>query len=169
MTADAHTQKAIKGWVADLAQLVKVDREHAADDEQLRLYARMLCMENLPSTAFTTTSLHAVARDMTWWPDYASLRVKLTEWWREAKPPAAPARAYDGEAAAHLSPSDRSWLDYYHRRRAASGEARREHLDSLLRGYAPAAWKIVAAEREAQHPAWLALPPPDVQDQEGFL
>jgi hypothetical protein len=158
MSVDVFTREKITRWVLDLSRLVRVNSEDGDDDDQLLLYTRMLELEPFPAGAYCDTSLHHVTRDRRWWPEFAELRLLLAEWWRDNAPAAAPRLAYDGETG--LNAWDQSWLDFYHREKAKkTPRPTKDHLESLLRRYAPNAYKLVAASHPP-HPAFDPNVPP---------
>lgn len=140
MNADKQTLRIITGWLNELSRLVRHFEEKPSND-QIAIYATMLG-HDLPSTAFSSASLHVVAGDMTKWPDYASLRKVLLAWWNEHKPAASPLLGYDNATLARLSKMDQSWLGFYHKRIQEGAD--RALLDSLIRQASPAAWNVLS-------------------------
>ena len=133
------TLQIISGWLLSLSQLLRHDKEKPTKN-QIALYATMLA-KDLPSGAFTSESLHHVARDMQWWPEYSALSKALLPWWNEHKPAVAPVIAYEG--AVQLSTLDSSWVSFYYQRIKEGGD--RRLLGSLIRSQSREAWNVITS------------------------
>jgi hypothetical protein len=146
------TLKIITSWLNDLSRLVRHGEEKPTRD-QMAVYATMLA-KDLPSGAFTEDSLHHVAQDMTWWPEFSSLRRTLVGWWNDHRPMKAPAITDQSASRTPLGYWDQRWLDYYNRRRIEllSNQRGLENLQSLVRGKSPLAWKIIEGDPPLMQP-----------------
>lgn len=150
--------KLIAGWLNELSRLVRQGEEKVTKD-QLAVYASMLARD-LPRGAFSTRTLHLTACDMTWWPDYATLRKKLLDQWQLDR--AADTRLIAAAPGSDdLDENDRSWLAYFQKREAENfipvkpgALWGRDHVLSLVKQQAPRAYrKLMGEAARGERPA----------------
>ena len=153
---DPRSLQIIAAWLTQLSAVVRHNAERPTK-AQVALYATLLAAE-MPSGAFTPASLAAVAAEMSWWPDHASLRRAVLAWWNDHKPACAPRLTGPGHVA--LDPVEAGWVAFWHRRRGeieapgylprlATPRADLARLASLIRWQSPRAWQAIGAAADA--------------------
>jgi hypothetical protein len=148
-------EQRILAWLNGLVNLT-ISGADSVSTEKLAAYADMLVKDGFVSAAFTSDSLHDAAQGARFFPAYDDIRRKLAAWWSANRP--AIARSLPGPGMPEMDPSDRSWIDFWHRRRAelfaqqdgfkwGTRERDLENLGSLIRSHSPKAWAYVSGEK----------------------
>jgi hypothetical protein len=164
MSVDPASVGIVMRWLGRLADLMNQRTDQPVSAEGMRDIAELLARD-LPSGAFTTESLHAVADAEEWFPRYPVIRRLVATHWeatkpRSACPPAAPGRG--------MTAMDELWLKFWHTRQAELAgkpdpgwdspdprvrlKSMRGNLESLIRQQSPAAWAAISGRSEPVRP-----------------
>lgn len=152
MATDAQSVALAERWLGKLWSLVQPGREPPAAGTTADL-AALLCAD-LPSGAFGSESLAAIAKDCERFPPPKVLLTALQSWWNQHRPALAPSSR--DPAFMELAPMDRLWVEYWDRRKPECEAADRgRHPDadpaqskvailaSLVRTYSKPAWRYI--------------------------
>jgi len=149
MSGTSRTETAIARWLEALANLT-VPGSDPVSAERIAVMAGFLAMD-LPAEAFSQRSLHAAAQGHRFFPAYDDVRMAVTTWWEANRPPAGP--QLGGPVIPGMTATDRSWVAFYHKRRAEIWAQ-----DSLSQSQAEAALAVVSSLVRAQSArAWEAI------------
>jgi hypothetical protein len=111
-------------WIAKMASHLPAPERWGETEDGKKIVivqiGEWLC-EEFPERAFTPASLACVVRKHEFFPSFKMLRADLAEWCEAAYPKPLPALT-DG-AMAGWSEMDRSWLAYWHKRKAENFSA----------------------------------------------
>lgn len=145
----------IAKWLQSLRD-VTVPGTDAVNAERIATTASLLAKDGFPSAAFTSDSLHRVAQGQRFFPAYDDIRKGLHSWWDAHRPASAPQIA--GPVVEGLDAMDRSWVAFWHKRRAEifgqdgsqkAAEASLETVSSLIRDRSPKAWASISGQGQA--------------------
>lgn len=169
MATDPSSLKIISTWLVALSGLVPPTSAAPLTKARLATLTMQLG-EVLPSGAFTSASMRAVAEGKEFFPGWMGLLDSVDRWWQSHRPKQANLLA--GSGAADLDVTDSSWLRYWHEHR----ENRQERSDaivaerqaagrgydpaqlplallaSLVRGQSPRAWAIISGTTSVRRP-----------------
>ena len=155
MTPD---EQRIRAWLTSLADVTAAGTE-AVTAERIATTAALLTKDAFPPAAYTSDSLHHVAGLGKFFPAYADVRDGVRGYWEARRPVNSPA-LQDGNHV-NLDPIDRSWVDFWHKRRAdlfaqstdfrwGTRDADLANLASVLQMHSPKAWAVVSG-RDASY------------------
>jgi len=155
MSASTNADPRIIRWLEGLANLTVAGSEPVNAD-RIALMAGMLAKDGFPSAAFTSDSLHAAVQGQRFFPAYDDVRKALHAWWDAHRPVIAPQLA--GPVVQGLDAMDRSWIAFWHKRRAeifaqdvsqAAAEASLATVSSLVREKSAKAWSAISGDGQA--------------------
>ena len=177
MSASTSPDPRIIRWLEGLANLT-VAGSDPVSPERLTLMAGMLVKDGFPPAAFTSDSLHHCTQGHRFFPAYDDVRKALHAWWDAHRAPAGPQIA--GPDRSNLSPFDRHWIAFWHKRRreiidTTTSQAAADQaigvLASLVKTQSQKAWDTVTGRpappaareptpEEVSYVAWLLRPEP---------
>lgn len=149
----------VNEWLARLHALTAGGSSAAEVAERVNLVGPMI-YGHFGLNAFTRSSLEAVAARCKFWPAYGEIVEYLGDWQRDHRDETR--AALTGPSTNTLSPTDRMWIAYWHRRvsegfgamRAGDVPSSGANVLSLIRGQSMRAWEeitgYVAPVREAR-------------------
>lgn len=149
------TERQVADWLLALAPLVAATMPANEARERVKAYVPEL-VARFDSRDFDASSREFVARNCRFFPSYGELCELLDKWPRPAEKP-----QHTGPEAADLTAMDRSWIEFWHRRRAelfakqdgfkwGSREADLENLASLIRAQSRKAWAVISGVPEVE-------------------
>jgi hypothetical protein len=155
---DPATVRHITTWLNEMAAMARHPNDEKPNAKSLILMAAMLA-DDFSIGAFTIASMQTTLRGKVFFPLYEEVRQCVGEWWRENRPVMASALLEGPAADPSLSAMDRYWMAYWYRRivEIDAGPAwrgndphqsPRARLASLIRQYAPDAWKVISRGAE---------------------
>lgn len=159
--ASPDTEARIRRWLGSLAELTAPGSEPVSA-ERIATMAAMLAKDAAPAAAYGSGSLYQVAGLGKFFPSYVEVRDAVHLWWEANRPAHAPALEGPG-LGDDATLMDRSWLAFWHKRRAeiwatdvyqrGSRDADMANLASLVQQQSPKAWAVIRGREPAQHVA----------------
>lgn len=152
----APTERQVNDWLALLGRLVASNMTPDEAMQRLRSYTPLL-LARFDSRDFNAASREFVARNCKFFPSYGELCDLLDKWPRPIEKPAVTTSVDAG-----LDAMDRSWIEFWHRRRAeifamqsgwkwGSRDADLANVESLIRQQSLKAWRQLFAPQHAEH------------------
>lgn len=145
----SDTEFRIAKWLQSLRDVTVAGTE-AVTPERIATMAALLAKDGFLSAAFTSDSLHAAAQGQRFFPAYDDVRKALHAWWDAHRPASAP--QLTGPVVEGLDAMDRSWVAFWHTRRAEIfaqdvsqhvAETALEVVSSLVRDRSSRAWAAI--------------------------